>query len=125
MGKVTFIEELVDIGYVEMGSTDNIVEFVFEGDPRDIEKIRPLCGCTADDLILGNRIQLRYREEITKGKSIEDLKNMYGEEAEFSKYLEIYMKDGKDLFIIKEGVKDYNPEKEFVSIGFKGKIKIR
>lgn len=121
---INFKDKVIDIGDIKMRSTDNIVEFTFEGDGRNIEFVRKLCGCTADEAILGHVLQLRYNETITRDVTKEELKSQYPEKyILFDKSVEVYYKDGKDLYVINEvGNKSFNSKKAHDTLTFKGKI---
>ena len=124
MGRITFETNLVDIGFIEPNSLNNVIDFNYAGNSKDITAIRPLCGCTGQGVIFNDRLQFLFNEEATRNLSKEDIKNNYPSNIyDFHKSIEVYFNDDKDLFITNpNGIRVYNPEKDMTTISFTGKV---
>lgn len=122
MARITFKSNTIDIGTIQPNSLNNAIDFYYEGESSSIVAIRPLCGCTGQGVIFNDKIQFLFNEEAVKQYSKENLKSEYpNKEYPFTKSIEVYLNDGKDLFIRnRDGIKKYNPEKEMITLTFKG-----
>lgn len=116
MGSVSFLKTIHDLGTIKAGSTNHQVRYPFEGDPSQIEDIRPLCGCTANVLVQGNEIFANYTN-YDKPEAITD------QGVDINRRIMIFFTDGKPLKKLNaKGVLDYNTEKSHVFLEIKAHV---
>lgn len=121
---IEFKENPLDIGEIEKNST-TLVTFEFTGDPEDIVHMSPGCGCTAQCTVVGNTIQAWFTEDAFKTLDPKIAKTHYPSGYfTFIKNIDVYLKDNEDLIVINGVEKDYNPNKQKITLNFKGKIKL-
>lgn len=110
-----------------IGSTNNKVEWTFEGKDEDIVHIHPGCGsCTTNCKAEGNKITADYADHDSKKVKEADIERLYPDKRyPFSKSIRVYLKDDKPLHIIDEnGNKKLNSEKSSVLLTFAGFVDI-
>jgi len=122
-------EEFVFEFPVVPGSKDNYVFWEFMGKPSDIVHVKPGCTCTATFSITGTseggKIEAKFTESIVKADMSgvnKNSKEFLNGIQPFSKYLDVYLNDGKPLMVSKGMKKDYNPDKAKIRIYIKGEV---
>ena len=123
---VTYRETQVDIGFIEPNSESNIVEWYYDGDIADIQHVQPNCGCTGDDVILGDRIQVQFNEEDTRAFDLKHAEKVFPSKIyRLTKSVDVYYNDGDMLMTYNdEGQKIFNPKKYRDKLIFTGKVRL-
>lgn len=116
-----FVSDKFIFGYpLKRGSQGNIVEFMYGKDTTavDVEFAKGTCGCT-DVKILKDRIQAKYNDG-TDEASFEG--HSISHAIPIEKSIRVFFKDGKDLYVTVKGKKNFNPEKEQMTLRFYGNV---
>lgn len=115
MSKISFKNREITIPKVLTSGEKYLIEFEFEGDPSEIIRIQPGCGCTADCKVVGNKITAMYTAD-QKNSSTGSSK------YEFNKSIRVFTKDDKDLWITENMNKKLNLSYNNTVLVFKGII---
>lgn len=123
-GAEYLIKPLIDLGEILPGSTTK-AEWDLKVDPSEIVYLRPDCGCTANVRVDGNKIIADYNESDSKKITEEQKNNWYPSGyMPLTKSITAYLKDDKDLHILKDGKQSFNPEKSSIKLTLIGKVKL-
>lgn len=117
MSKIKFKEESITIPKVLSPGEKYTVVYEFEGDPSEIGHVSAGCSCTANCKVIGNTIQAEYTDET----SVAAQKGIF----DFNKSINVFFKDGKEVWIEKNMGKVINPELVKKQLTFKGKVQVK
>ena len=116
MSNIVFKQELITIPKELTPGEKYLVIFEFEGDPTEIAHIKPTCSCTADCKIVGNTIQADYTDQTSPNAS----KGLF----EFKKNINVFFKNGKEVWVQNGMNKQLNSELPMKTISFQGKVRV-
>jgi hypothetical protein len=116
-----FLNTTIDLGIIDINSSHE-VKWKHNGTPKDIYQILAGCSsCTKDLIAINNEVKGVFTEKNAKELAIEQAEKL--EYYELRKEVDVYLNDGIPIIINTSRGREYNPEKEKITLSFTAKIK--